>query len=307
MCSRLAAAAVALVTGWTVAPVAQPQFRGRTDFVLVPAVVVDKRDQDLTRLNLEDFEVYEDGRRVVVETFVPPNDGESEAGRFVVVIVDNLHTPAEIWWRAKRIAHSIVARMGPKDVASVIPVSGGIATPSSSPALLAQAIERVHLSAASEVLEAGQRASYGLRAIADVGEQVSSVQHRRKVLVVIGPAQIYGPNEPSAFADREPDVSPWWMDTIRRTGLENVAVYVIDPTGFTGHAEDYSRSFAAATGGVSWSNTNRIEQAVDRLWKDAGTYYLLGYRAPVTDGKAHAIDVRVRVPGAKVRARRLRG
>jgi hypothetical protein len=136
---------------------------------------------------------------------------------------------------------------------------------------------------------------------------MSRSPHRRKVLVFIGAASIFSPQEPSAFQDRGPDLSVRWFDAIRATGRDNVSVYAIDPEGQTGDVDDYSQSFAVETGGQAWTNTNNFDPIVETVWRESGSYYLLGYQAPVNDHRIHKIDVRVERPGLRLRARRARG
>ncbi len=302
-------AAAALVTGAAVAAQqtsGQPQFRTGTNFVVVPVVVVDGKGNDLTALSLADFQVFEDGQRVVVETFVPPGDEEAETGRFVVVVADNVHVPAENFWRVKSLAGKFADRLGPTDRVGIIALAGGRAADTSSKAQLKEQIQRITPSAGAEVHEAGINATIGLDTLSALAEQMIKSPHRRKVMVLVGSPGMFSPNEPSVFDDREPNISPIWMKAVQRLGAANVALHVIDPNGFQGRAEDYGTSFATATGGAAWT-TNAYDKAIDRIWRDAGTYYLLGYRAPVDDGRAHAISVRVTVPGVTVRARRIRG
>lgn len=285
----------------------QPEFRAGSTFVVVPVVVVDRKGADVTTLSLADFQVFEDGERVVVETFVPPGDEDAETGRYVVVVADNVHVPAENFWRVKSLAQKIVDRVSPADRVGIIALAGGRAADTSSPAQLKEQVQRIAPMGGAEVHEAGRNATDGLETLAGLAEQVIRSPHRRKVMVLIGSPGMFSPNEPSVFEDREPSLSPIWMKAIQRLGAANVALHVIDPNGFQGRGEDWGTSFAAATGGWAWANTNNYDKAIERLWRDAGTYYLLGYRAPADDGRAHAISVRVNVPGVTVRARRIRG
>ena len=67
-------------------------------------------------LRQEDFTITEDGKPVAIETFVAPavaaEGGIGADGRFVVVALDNITTPAEIAWRVKDIANYFVDRIG---------------------------------------------------------------------------------------------------------------------------------------------------------------------------------------------------
>ena len=75
----------------------------------------------------------------------------------------------------------------------------------------------------------------------------------------------------------------------------------------TGEVDDYSEGFAAQTGGRAWVNSGNFDGAIEQIWRESGSYYLLGYRAPVDSHRVHRIDVKVDLPGVVVRARRARG
>ena len=69
---------------------------------------------------------------------------------------------------------------------------------------------------------------------------------------------------------------------------------------------DGPNSLAIDTGGMMIRNENNIGRALDTIAEDAGTYYVIGYR-PIDqafDGKFRKIDVRVKRPDLRVRARR---
>jgi VWFA-related protein len=302
--ASLAAALVALL------PLsAQQPFRTGTNLVVVPVVVVDNKGATVSDLTVDDFRVTEDGKPVAIESFVAPAEGEvtGEEGRFIVVALDNLLTPAEIGFRVKTIARMFVDHMGPRDVMSIIPINGGRAVTTSSPAELRAAIDRFTPSFGEDTWSGAQKATHGLQMIASLTDQAAKAAHRRKVFVFIGNAYMFSPNQPSAFGDRSSELSPEWTEAIRATTRNNVAVYLIDPKGLSNAPNDWSESFAAETGGNAWGRTNNYRAAVDQIWKEAGSYYLLGYAAPINDLKLHKIEVKVDRRGVTVRARRARG
>lgn len=64
------------------------------------------------------------------------------------------------------------------------------------------------------------------------------------------------------------------------------------------------RKLAGETGGLAFLNSNRLNEELDRLARDAGTYYSLGFRPPhEADGRFHRLKVRVRRKGVTVRHR----
>jgi hypothetical protein len=167
------------------------------------------------------------------------------------------------------------------------------------------AIDRFRPALGESIRTEPELGAFGLRTIASLAEQMSKARQRRKVLVFIGLASIFSPHEQSAFHDREPQLGSHWFDAIRATGRYNVSIYVIDPGGLTGVVNDYSDGFAEQTGGLAWSNNGNFDRAVDQIWRDSGSYYLIGYHGR-DDHRVHRIEVRVDVPGLTVRARRSR-
>jgi VWFA-related protein len=97
-----------------------------------------------------------------------------------------------------------------------------------------------------------------------------------------------------------------------------VAEYDIDDGGINGTpgfasdrralqmTQDLLRSMAEETDGRAIVNRNQVDAALAQAVRDSSHYYLIGYtssEAP-SDGKFHEIKVRVKRPGATVRARK---
>ena len=70
--------------------------------------------------------------------------------------------------------------------------------------------------------------------------------------------------------------------------------------------EDGPNSLAVDTGGMMIRNENNIGRALDTIAQDTARYYVLGYQPQraAFDGTFRAIEVRVKRPGLRVRARR---
>lgn len=68
---------------------------------------------------------------------------------------------------------------------------------------------------------------------------------------------------------------------------------------------DGVNSLAVDTGGMMIRNENNIGRALDTVAADTGTYYVLGYQPSNTtfDGKYRKIEIRVKQPDLRVRAR----
>lgn len=117
-----------------------------------------------------------------------------------------------------------------------------------------------------------------------------------------------------------------FQQLLQRANRANVSFYPIDARGLVvfdeplgpgrplGIAADQGRlqsrqqalrTLAEVTDGFAIINTNNLEPALARIVTDTGAYYLLGYYSTNTrlDGRFRKLTVRVKRPGAEVRAR----
>ncbi|MSO62921.1 MAG: VWA domain-containing protein [Acidobacteria bacterium] len=115
------------------------------------------------------------------------------------------------------------------------------------------------------------------------------------------------------------------QDVFAAANRNNTAIYAVDPRGLsTGEFDitsnismstsqsylnasvDSLRTIAENTDGRAIVNRNDLAAGMKQIIRDSSAYYLVGYTsnpAP-TDGKFHAIRVRVKRPGVDVRARK---
>ena len=64
------------------------------------------------------------------------------------------------------------------------------------------------------------------------------------------------------------------------------------------------RALAETTGGFAIINTNSYHDAFSRVVRENSSYYVLGFSTtPQTDGRFHAVEIRVKRPGLQVRSR----
>ena len=64
------------------------------------------------------------------------------------------------------------------------------------------------------------------------------------------------------------------------------------------------RALAETTGGFAIVNTNSYHDAFSRVVRENSSYYILGFStAPQTDGRFHAVEIRMKRPGLTVRSR----
>ena len=140
----------------------QPTFKTRVDLVQVDVVVVDKTGAPVRGLAQTDFVVRDRGKVQAIATFdeashdrmavaaeatlLAKRDVSSnqtgQAGRLIVMVVDDLHIYKERTDRSKDIARKVLADLGPQSSMAVLFTSGEHSTlVSEDPAVLAAAIE----------------------------------------------------------------------------------------------------------------------------------------------------------------------
>ena len=175
----------------------------------------------------------------------PPAEGGIGAdGRFVVVALDNITTPAEIAWRVKDIANYFVDRMGPADDLSVITLANGRASSGDGPEAARAAIRRFGPTiytarTRAEVVAEGLRVpGIAHRADGEVAASAQGAGHHRRQPTCSTPASRRRSH------DVGPDLSVHWEGAVRNASRSNVSVYLIDPRGHAPMAEATSRDLA---------------------------------------------------------------
>jgi VWFA-related protein len=183
--------------------------------------------------------------------------------------------------------------------------------------------------------ERGMNAQRALGAIRNVAKWMADVAGRRKSLVLFSEGieyDIYDVFNNRAASSIMADA----RDAIAAAQRANVAIYAVDPRGLTALGDeaitiqslsddpnvDYGTprgfanellmaqesliSLAQETGGLAIVRNNDIGGGLTRIERDTSRYYVLGYVADATaaPGKFRNIEVKVRRPGLKVRARR---
>ena len=132
-------------------------------------------------------------------------------------------------------------------------------------------------------------------------------------------------NEDRARFAAELDVQTELQRVFDAANRSNTTIYAVDPRGLsTGEfdiednvmgrasqdglrqSQNTLRVLAEETDGRAIVNRNDLAKGMQQIVRDLSAYYLLGYNSTQSrsDGKFHAIKVRVRRPGVQVRARR---
>lgn len=279
--------------------------RVRADFVVVDASVVDSQGQTVSGLRQEDFEVREDGHPVFLKTFKAVSaSGISDRsdGRTIMIVLDDTGVPAERTVNVQYIARAFLSRTTSADEVSVVRFndrSNELARDRS------QALSTIADFRAAIVPFEG-RATYqdALKLVARLSRTVEG-EDGRKIIACIGSPAVFDIAEPAggsySMIWRE------WVDAMRASARANTSVYLIDPNGLAGSFSLHQAGLITHTGGAAFYNSNAFDHAVDRVWREAGHYYMLGYEPTAKSRELHTIDVKVARRGLQVHARRLRG
>jgi VWFA-related protein len=247
-----------------------------------------------------------DGRRVFVIVIDDASIGDSlESLR----ALDNM----------KKIARAFVERMGPLDQAAIVQTGDNSHAQefTGERAALLRVIDRVHLMA----IPFGLGAIYSPTTVMKVAESLIAVSHRRKALVYIGSglrlsventfAQV---GTPDPLGGAQGQASHIVRNAIERAQRAHVSIYTINPRGLEvdvdiaaatarNAIDDTLHAVSNATGGFAVTNTNSFSSQVGQIFRETGSYYLLGFQSAYTDGKFRRISVTVNRPGATVRTR----
>lgn len=322
------------IAGSLVAQQRQPQFRTRTDLIALDVSVLDRKRQPVRGLTPSDFVIKEDGKLQMIETFaavdipdpVPPTAGwmrdiapdvqsnQIDDHRVVVFVLDNWSGPLDTWEgrTGRRVAHDIVDRLGPADVAAVLVLYGTEFAQdfTQDRQLLSAAIDQKQSVLSPASLGPGVRIRDTYRRVMqDVVNYLADLPDRRKALIYVG--QGTEPNFREA------------ADLINDAKRANVNIYCFDLNGLVAPVPDpmpgkamildprqsYREEMVAisnATGGDATVNTNRPTDEVPQIFVENGSYYLLGYVSTNQneDGRLRRISVSVDRSGVSVRNRR---
>jgi VWFA-related protein len=266
--------------------------------------------------------------------------------RLFVLVLDDAQVRMEprTTARVKEIGRRIINELGPNDLAAVVFTRNNSgaqdftndrgrllrAVNAFAPALTASGSLRLPQMPRSGQVSGDQEGMYFNRAsvgvLKNVAKYLTVVLERRKALIYVSegvPVNFVAGGEMAIVAQET-------QDALREAQRANVNIYCIDPQGLALDEEMFSagfgpppppaerlyssfnlkreflRSVAAETGGLAILDRNEFGPGVAQIFRENGSYYLIGYESSnvKTDGKFRRIDVRINRPGLTVRARR---
>ena len=271
--------------------------------VLIDAVAIDRNGAPVPDLRPEDLEVWIGGYRVPIETLTAVSTADA-TGRSIALFLDDVTLDPALVPRAREAARRFVNKMMPEDRMAVVTLSGVSVESTGDRGRLARSLDAYSVRA-SALTRPDMLAERVLATIASLSGQLAEGREQRKTIVAIGNAWVFDTPIPPPAIGR--DLRREWTEAMRAMALANVTLYVIDPGGVGGTRTNGGTSgFARETGGFAFANTNDLNDAADRILREAGSYYLIEVADPPVGRKAdlRELDVRVLRPGVSVRARR---
>jgi VWFA-related protein len=262
-----------------------------------------RHDAPVTDLKPGEFEVWISGYRIPIADVVAvtPEGGES---RTVVVILDDAAVPLALVPRVREAARLLVDKLAPGDRMAVIALNGGVMEITDDRSKLLGAIDKYTVrSFPFRIEDAGEHV---LQTVTNLAGKLAELSDRRKAIVAIGAGWLFDtPLPPPGLRD----LSQQWVAAMRAMASTHTVLYVIDPGGLGAAPSGYfggAAGFSRETGGHAFLNTNDFRGAVDRIWQETGSYYLLGVANPPIRRTADLREVEVKVlrPGVTVRSRR---
>lgn len=159
-----------------------------------------------------------------------------------------------------------------------------------------------HTPSSSQGVQRNNRNRMVLEALDQIATSSAAVKGRKNLIwFTVGIPDITDPSErPPGL----PDYSRGLSEMYERLTAAQVSIYPIDAAGavILGPRQLSEQSVAEATGGLAYSETNDMAQAVLKSIDNGANYYSIAYAPPSQkyDGVYHTIDVKVDQPGVRL-------
>jgi hypothetical protein len=281
----------------------QPSDSGARELVTLTAAVVADDGRPVSTLTADAFTIREDGRSVAIKSVRAVSAGAGGARRGLVVLLDDTTVSPVYTTNIQTIARAFLARANAPDFVSVTSLSHRNEELTSEPRQSAARIDEFR--AGSIVAQANETFSTALRRLTNISRELAIVNEGRNTIVCVGRPGVFDVVQPTAGSAnlmRAP-----WIDAIHILAHTLTSVYLIDPSGLTGRPHLVGGGLVADSGGQAFVNSNDFNRAVDRIWSEAGHYYVIEYAASGPEHVLHSVEVSVRGRGLHVHAPRLRG
>jgi VWFA-related protein len=270
----------------------------------IDAVPLDRNGNVLTDVRRDELEVWIEHYRIPIETFIAITPDDDRARRSLVLLLDDITIHPSNAARVRDVARRFVNHLGAADQMAVIGLDGNASRSTSDRAELVRTIDAYNPGATGPI-RADDLSAHVLTTLTSISRQIAESPARRRTIVAIGPQWLFDTPIPPPSLGRE--VRAEWTEAVRAMALAHVTLYVIDPGGVgASPVSAGDNGFARETGGFSFSNTNDMDRAAERIMREAVSYYILRIADPPIFQKEslRGVDVRILRRGATIRAAR---
>jgi VWFA-related protein len=264
------------------------------------------------------------------------NDTLDDRRLFVIVLDDGMaQADVRAVRLAKETARQFIDQLGPSDLAAVVFTRSNQHAQdyTSDKSRLLKAVERYsmgfrNMGAVDPELPDTDDFYYrsSVEVLRQVAETLIALPQRRKTLVYIGQGVPVDPDAATAplligsgmaaigDAGMHSVLLDRTMQVLAAAQRANVNIYTLDPCGLRvpfsatcapGLEQEFLKDLSHATGGRAAVDSNDLGPAVEQIFIENGSYYLLGFAStnPSQDGKFRRLEVKVNRPGVEVRSR----
>jgi VWFA-related protein len=302
--SRLAVTFILLGFFSAARPAQDPPASGPGRLLEIDAVTLDRSGNVLSDIRRDEVEVWVEHYRIPIETFIAITPEDERARRSIVLLLDDITVSPSNAARVRDVAGRFVDKLAPGDQMAVIGLNGDASRSTDDRAALRRSIAAYNV-AATAPMRPDELSTHVLTALAAISRQVAESPARRRTVIAIGAGWLFDTPIPPPAMGR--DVRKEWTEAIRAMALANVTLYVIDPGGVgSSRVSGGENGFARETGGHAFTNTNDMERAVQRIMREAVSYYILRIQDPPMFRKEmlRGVEVRILRRGATIRAAR---
>lgn len=269
----------------------------------IETVAIDRNGNPVADLRKDDLEVWIGTYRVPIDVLTVVSSASHVGGRYIVLVLDDVTVEPAMAPRVREAARLFVSRMAPGDRMAVMALTGEMVKATDESSRLLRSIESYNVRA-SGFMRIDQFGEHVFGTLTSIAKQIVEAPGR-KIIVGIGSGWVFDTPDPPPSAGR--DLRPEMAQALRALASAHASLYVLDPGGL-GRSPFGSGSlgFARETGGHAFINTNDMKGAVDRILKEADSYYVVSVGDPPIGRKAELreLDVRSVRRGVTVRARR---
>jgi len=263
--------------------------------IAIDFVALDRAGNPVMDLKPAEVEVWIGQFRTPIDTFTPITSGSPEyAGRLVVLLLDDVTLSPEAFARVAEAARAFVKHLADRDAMAVVSLSGtqNMETTNERARLLSE-ISRYSVRATG-TWRADTIGRHILETLSAISQSIVEAPGRRKTIVGIGSGVLLDRPLPNPVTGTG-DLLPEWVHAMRSMAFSKTNFYVIDPRGVgITRSDGGDTGFARETGGHAFLSVNDLDDAADRILREASNYYVVTVPDPPVGGKADLRELNVK-------------